>query len=135
MVIFVFIFFAYTSQIKLPRRDDFFQPQAPPPKTPRQNDFFRLASRIPPSPSAPRLLPDDDYFIEKNIIQNIDENRQNLVDKLEKVIEKSEKKNKKFEVDISISGYFNDAEEILVRNYLQKNENEKEKLNKNKKRI
>ena len=33
---------------QLPRRDDFFQPQAPPPQTPRENGFFGPAPRIPP---------------------------------------------------------------------------------------
>ena len=60
--------------------------------------------------------------------ENIDENRQSSIGKLEKVIEKFEKKNEKFEVDTSISTYFNDAEEILDRNYLEKIENEKEEL-------
>ena len=78
------------------------------------------ALRIPLQPSAPPLPPDDDYFREKNITQKIDENRQNLIGELEKVIKKSEKKNEKFEVDNSISSYFNDTEEILDRNYLQK---------------
>ena len=54
--------------------------------------------------------------------------RTGKIGELEKVIGKTEKKNKKFEVDNSISSYFNDAEEILDRNYLQKIENEKEKL-------
>ena len=58
---------------------------------------------------------------------NIDENRQNLISKLEQVIEKSEK-NEKFELDTSTGSYFNDAEQILDRNYLDKIENEKEEL-------
>ena len=68
-------------------------------------------------------------LLKKYIIQNINKNRQNLIGELEKVIEKSGKKNEKFEVDTSISGHFNDVEEILDRNYLQKIGNEKEKLN------
>ena len=104
-----------------PRLDDFFQPQAPPSQTPRENGFFGPAPRIPPSLSASPLSRDDDYFLEKSIIQNIDENRQNLIGELQKVIEKSEKKTEKFEVDNSISSYFNDAEETLDRNYLEKN--------------
>ena len=112
-----------------PRRDDIFQPQAPPPQTPRKNDFFGPGPRIPPSPSALPLPPDDYYFLEKkNLTQNIDENRQSLISELEKIIEKSEKKNEEFEVDTSINSYFNDAEEILDRNYLEKIENEKEEL-------
>ena len=89
--------------------------------------FFGTAPRIPLSPSAPPLPPDDDYFFEKHLTRNIDENRQNLISKLEQVIEKSEK-NEKFELDTSTGSYFNDAEQILDRNYLDKIENEKEEL-------
>ena len=89
--------------------------------------FFGTAPRIPLSPSAPPLPPDDDYIFEKHLTRNIDENRQNLISKLEQVIEKSEK-NEKFELDTSTGSYFNDAEQILDRNYLDKIENEKEEL-------
>lgn len=117
---------------ELLRRADFFQLQAPfhpPPQGPKQHNFSGPALRIPPSPLAPPLLPDGDYFLKKKTLTpNIDENTQNLISELEQVNEKSEKKNEKLEVDTPISTYFNDVEEILNRNYLEKIENEKEEL-------
>ena len=50
------------------------------------------------------------------------------MEQFKRVIEKSQKPKEKFEVNDSISEYFNDAEEFLNGRYLEEMENEKEEL-------
>ena len=127
------------------RRNDIFQPS----QTPRQNYLFNPAPQIPATTSTPPLPPEHLFLSDsppftvsdylnlpevpsftfnnfaprqnsrgRNVTQSTD--GQNLIGQLERVIEKSEKKSEKFEVDASISTYFNDTEEILKGKYLEK---------------
>ena len=117
--------------------NSFQLPPQPPPQPPPQFPGFDISpaqTQLPLSHFNDFLLPDVPNERNRrqnnnggvNLIKNW--SGQNWIGQLERVIEKSQKPKEKFEVNNSISDYFNDAEEFLNGRYLEKMENRKKEL-------